>query len=399
MPAWDYEAVDAQGRATRGRIDAESARGARERLRARGLTPVDMREGRAAFDALAGTRLPARELSLFTRQWATLAQSGLPVDQALAAVAEQADSARTAKLVAALRGHVEAGEALPAALARFPRTFPPLYRGLVAAGAESGRLAEVLARLADYLEARSALRQKFTVALIYPSLVTLVALGVIAVLLVYVVPQVVAVYEHSRQTLPWLTRALIATSQFFRATGWLWLALAVAVPGGVALAMRRPHVRARWHGLLLRVPGLGRLAGSLDTARFASTLAILVGSGTPLLRALDTAAGVMRLAPLAAAARAAAAQVREGVALAAALKSQRLFPPVLVHLVASGENTGRLAPMLERAAGDLERDAETRLAWLAALIQPVLIVLMGAIVLVLVLAVMLPIVSMNQLIR
>ena len=201
MPAWDYEAVDAQGRVARGRIDADSARGARDRLRAQGLTPVDMREGRATFDALAASRLPARELALFTRQWATLAQSGLPVDQALAAVAEQADSPRTAKLVTALRGHVEAGEALPAALARFPRTFAPLYRGLVAAGAESGRLADVLARLADYLEARTALRQKFTVALIYPSLVTLVALGVIAVLLVYVVPQVVAVYEHSRQTL------------------------------------------------------------------------------------------------------------------------------------------------------------------------------------------------------
>jgi general secretion pathway protein F len=399
MPAWDYEAVDAQGRVARGRIDADSARGARDRLRAQGFTPVDMRESRATFDALAASRLPARDLALFTRQWATLAQSGLPVDQALAAIAEQADSARTAKLVTALRGHVEAGEALPAALARFPRTFAPLYRGLVAAGAESGRLADVLARLADYLEARTALRQKFTVALIYPSLVTLVALGVIAVLLVYVVPQVVAVYEHSRQTLPWLTRALIATSQFFRATAWLWLALAIAVPVALALALRRRAARARWHAVLLRAPGLGRLAGSLDTARFASTLAILVGSGTPLLRALDTAAGVMRLDPLAGAARAAAALVREGMPLAAALKAQRLFPPVLVHLVASGESTGRLAALLERAAGELERDAETRLAWLAALIQPVLIVLMGAIVLVLVLAVMLPIVSMNQLIR
>jgi len=399
MPAWDYEAVDAQGRIARGRIDAESARAARDRLRAQGLTTVDMHEGGATFDALAATRLPARELSLFTRQWATLAQSGLPVDQALAAVAEQADSPRTAKLVAALRGHVEAGEALPAALARFPRTFAPLYRGLVAAGAESGRLADVLARLADYLEARSALRQKFTVALIYPSLVTLVALGVIAVLVVYVVPQVVAVYEHSRQTLPWLTRALIATSAFFRATAWLWLAAAIALPAALALALRNRERRARGHALLLRVPGLGRLALSLDTARFASTLAILVGSGTPLLRALDTAAAVMRIAPLADAARGASALVREGMPLAAALKAQKLFPPVLVHLVASGENTGRLAPMLERAAGELERDAETRLAWLAALIQPVLIVLMGAIVLVLVLAVMLPIVSMNQLIR
>jgi general secretion pathway protein F len=399
MPAWDYEAVDAQGRVARGRIEADSARGARDRLRAEGLTPVEMREGRAALDALTALRLPARDLSLLTRQWATLAQSGLPVDQALAAVAEQADSPRAAKLVAALRGHVEAGEALPAALARFPRTFPPLYRGLVAAGAESGRLAEVLARLADYLEARSALRQKFTAALIYPTLVTLVALAVVALLSVYVVPQVVAVYEHSRQTLPWLTRALIGVSQFFRATAWLWLAIALAVPAGAALALSRPALRARWHAALLRVPGIGRLAASLDTARFASTLAILVASGTPLLRALDTAAGVMRLAPLADAARAAAGEVREGRPLAAALKSRRLFPPVLVHLTASGESSGRLAPMLERAAAMLERDAETRLAWLAALIQPALIVLMGAIVLVLVLAVMLPIVSMNQLIR
>jgi len=399
MPAWDYEAVDAQGRVARGRIDAESARAARDRLRAQGLTPVEMREGRSAFDPVAASRLPARDLALFTRQWATLAQSGLPVDQALAAVAEQADSPRTAKLVTALRGRVEAGESLPAALARFPRTFPPLYRGLVGAGAESGRLADVLARLADYLEARAALRQKFTVALVYPVLVTLVAFAVIAVLLVYVVPQVVAVYEHSRQTLPWLTRALIATSGFLRATSLLWAALAVLVPLAFLLAMRNPTLRARWHALLLRIPVLGRLAGSLDTARFASTLAILVGSGAPLLRALDTAAAVMRIAPLAAGARAAANLVREGMPLAAALRAQKLFPPVLVHLVASGENTGRLAPMLERAAAELERDAETRLAWLAALIQPALIVLMGAIVLALVLAVMLPIVSMNQLIR
>jgi len=240
MPAWDYEAVDVRGRVARGRVEAESARGARDRLRAQGLTPVDMREGRAMPDALTASRLSARDLTLFTRQWATLAQSGLPVDQALDAVAEQADSPRTARLVTALRGHVEAGEPLPAALARFPRTFGVLYRGLVAAGAESGRLADVLARLADYLEARAALRQKFTVALIYPALVTLVALGVIAVLLVYVVPQVVAVYEHSRQTLPWLTRALIATAQFFRATAWLWIALAVAVPAPQALSLLGP---------------------------------------------------------------------------------------------------------------------------------------------------------------
>ena len=398
MPAFRYEAVDAAGKVARGLIEADTPRSARDQLRAQGLTPTVI-DATRTHDSTGGGRWSAADTAMFTRQWATLTQSGMPVDQALAAVAEQADAARVAKVVEALRGHVASGEALPAALGRFPRCFPTLYRGLVGAGADSGRLGEVLSRLADYLEARQALRQKFATALIYPALVTLIALGVIGVLLVYVVPQVVAVYEQSRQTLPWLTRALIATSAFFRATGWLWLFGSLALAVVAALALRRPAVRRRWHVFLLRVPGLGKLAGSLDAARFASTLAILVGSGTPLLRAMDAAADVVRLQPIAAGAGAAAAMVREGVPLARALKEQRLFPPVLVHLVANGEHTGRLAPMLERAAGELERNAELRLAWLAALLQPALIVIMGVIVLVLVLAVMLPIVSMNQLIR
>ncbi len=398
MPAFRYEAVDAQGRLARGSLDAESARGARDRLRAQGLTPTAVAESRG-FDALGATRLSANDVMLLTRQWATLTQSGMPLDQALSAVAEQADSPAVAKLVTALRTHVEAGESLPGALAHFPRTFSPLYRGLVAAGADSGRLADVLARLADYLESRQALRQKITVALIYPVLVTVVAFSVIGVLLVYVVPQVVSVYQQSRQTLPWLTRALIASSDFLRATAWVWLAAAIAVPLCFAVASRREAFRVRMHALLLRTPAIGKLVSTLDTARFASTLAILAGSGTPLLRALDAAANVMRMRPLADAARGAAALVREGVPLARALKDQRVFPPVLVHLVANGEQTGRLAEMLVRAAAELERAAETRLAWLAALLQPALIVVMGAIVLVLVLAVMLPIVSMNQLIR
>jgi general secretion pathway protein F len=398
MPAFRYEAVDAQGRLARGSLDAETARGARDRLRAQGLIPTAVSESHA-IDAMGATRLSAEDVMLLTRQWATLTQSGMPLDQALSAVAEQADSIAVAKLVAALRTHVEAGESLPGALARFPRTFSPLYRGLVAAGADSGRLADVLARLADYLEARQALRQKLTVALIYPVLVTIVAFGVISVLLVYVVPQVVSVYQQSRQTLPWLTRALIGSSDFFRATAWVWLAAAIGVPLGVAIASRWEAVRVRLHSGLLRTPAIGRLVATLDTARFASTLAILAGSGTPLLRALDAAANVIRMQPLADAARSAAALVREGVPLARALKDQRVFPPLLVHLVANGEQTGRLPEMLVRAAAELERAAENRLAWLAAVLQPALIVVMGAIVLVLVLAVMLPIVSMNQLIR
>ncbi|HVF66000.1 MAG TPA: type II secretion system inner membrane protein GspF [Casimicrobiaceae bacterium] len=398
MPAFRYEAVDAQGRFARGSLDAESARGARDRLRAQGLTPTAVSEARS-FDGASVTRLAATEVAMFTRQWATLVHAGMPLVDAFSAVAEQADSPRAAKVAVGLRDAVATGEALPTALARYPRTFTPLYRSLVAAGADSGQLADVLSRLADYLEAREALKQKLTVALIYPVLVTVVAFSVIAVLLVYVVPQVISVYQQSKQTLPLLTRALIASSDFFRATAWVWIGIVVGTPIVLALASRSDAIRARMHAMLLATPAIGKLVAMLDTARFASTLAILAGSGTPLLRALDAAANVMRMRPLSDAARASASLVREGVPLARALKEQRVFPPVLVHLVANGEQTGRLPEMLVRAAGELERNAQNRLAWLAALLQPALIVVMGAIVLVLVLAVMLPIVSMNQLIR
>ena len=399
MPAFRYEAIDPGGRERRGVVEAETARAARDRLRADGFTPTAVAPAAATRDALSGVRLDAATTALVTRQLATLVQSGMPLDQALAAVSEQADNPRAAKIIGVVRTQVMAGEPLPSALARFPRTFSTLYRGLVGAGTETGRLGEVLARLADYLDARFALRQKFAVALIYPALVMVVAAGVIAVLLVYVVPQVVSVYQQSRQILPLLTRALIATSDFFRVTGWYWVAALVAAAALIMWRWRSDLFRARVHTWLLRVPGAGRLAASLDCARYASTLAILVGSGAPLLRSLAAASDVVRLIPIAAASRRANTLVREGVPLSRALREQRAFPPVLVHLVANGEESGALAPMLVRAAQELEREAERRLAWLAALIQPTLIVAMGAIVLVLVLAVMLPIVTMNQLVR
>ena len=398
MSAYRYEAVDAQGRLRHGSLDADNVRGVLERLRADGLTPTAV-DATPERDASSRARLAASALSLFTQQLATLVQSGMPLDQSLAAVAEQADDAAVKEITERLRTHVQAGESLSAAMGRYPRTFSPLYRGLIAAGAETGRLPEVLARLADYLDARLALRQKFTVALIYPALVTIIAVGVIAVLVTYVVPQVVSVYQQSRQTLPLLTRGLIAVSAFFRETGVFWLVAVIGALAALLAALRNERSRARIHTVLLRVPGVGRLASSLDTARYASTLAILVGSGAPLLRSLDAASDVVRMIPLARAARAASSLVREGVSLSRALKEQRTFPPVLVHLIANGEQSGALAPMLERAARELERDAERRLAWIAALIQPTLIVAMGAIVLVLVLAVMLPIVTMNQLVR
>jgi general secretion pathway protein F len=398
MTAFRYEAVDAVGHLARGLLDADTPRAARDVLRTRGLTPtlVNAVPARAAG---TGRAIGARELALLTRQLATLAQSGMMFDAALAAAAEQADEPRVGLLLEDVRVDVSAGEPLASALARHPRAFSPLYRGLVGAGVESGTLPDVLRRLADYLEARQALRQRFITALIYPALVTIIALAVVTVLLVYVVPQVVAVYQQSHQSLPWLTRALIATSDFFRATGVYWLALVLAMAAALAVAWRGVAFRRRVHRLLLRTPVVWRLVRGLDAARFASTLAILVGSGTPLLRALDAAGDVVRMLPLQDAARRAAGLVREGVPLAAALKEQKVFPPVLVHMVASGEASGRLAMMLERAAGELEAEAERRLAWITALVQPAMIVFMGALVLILVLAVMLPIVSMNQLIR
>src|SRR5947208_2539562 len=267
MAAFRWEAVDARGQVRHGLLDADTPRAARDRLRADGLTPTAVESAPHRADALGQTRLPADQVALSTRQLATLTQSGMPLDQALTAVAEQADNPKAARIFTTLRAHISTGESLPIAMARFPRTFSALYRGLVAAGSETGRLPEVLARLADYLDARTALRQKFTTALIYPVLVTLIALAVIIVLLTYVVPQVVSVYQQSRQTLPWLTQALIATSDFFRATAWLWLGLIVAAVIAFALAYRRVAFRTRVHSWMLHVPGIGKLLRSLDTAR------------------------------------------------------------------------------------------------------------------------------------
>jgi len=297
VPSFRYEAVDGAGRARRGLLDAASPRAVRDQLRGDGLFPTAIEAaGSGPLAHVATTRLAPPLLALLTRQLATLVASGMPLDQALSAVAEQSDQPRAARVLVAIREQVAAGEPLAAALSRFPRTFSELYRGLVAVGAESGQLGGVLSRLADYLEARQVLRAQFTAALIYPALITVIALAVIATLLLYVVPQIVAVYQQSRQALPFLTRALIATSDFLRTTGIYWLvALALLIVGAVLL-LRSDRWRERWHALLLRAPVAGSVLRGLDTARFASTLAILTGSGAPLLRALDTAAAVVNAA-------------------------------------------------------------------------------------------------------
>ena len=401
MPAFRYEALDAAGRSRFGSLEAPTARAARDQLRAQSLAPVEVTESQEApARASRWTRgLPADEVSLVTRQLATLLQSGTPLEQALAAVAEQADKTRTRRSLERVREGVVGGQSLAQALAAQPETYSSLYRGLASVGGETGQLAGVLARLADYLEARQALKQKIGLALIYPVLVAIIAVGVIGALMFYVVPQVVAVFQQSRQALPWLTQVLIGFSAFLRATWMLWLLGGIGVFLVLVIGWRREGFRSRLQKAMLDTPAIGRLLSGLDTSRFASTLAILVASGAPLLRALDAASGVLWLVPMRNAAREVAERVRQGVSLSRALQEARIFPPLFVHLVASGEASGQLPAMLERASAQQERDVERRLAWLTGLIEPLMIVLLGGIVLVLVLAVMLPIVSMNQLIR
>jgi general secretion pathway protein F len=294
---------------------------------------------------------------------------------------------------------VVAGQTLADALSRFPRDFPEVYRALVAAGEQTGDLGRVMSQLADYVESRTALTQKVKLAFTYPVIVTLVALAVIIALLTYVVPQVVSVFAQTRQTLPVLTVLLIAVSDLVRHWGWLMVLLMVGLGLAARSALRSPPIRLAWHARVLRLPLLGRLARGLNTARFASTLAILTSSGVPLIRALEAGARTLTNDALRANVDDAIVRVREGTSLARALAAGGQFPPVMVHMIASGEATGELPDMLERTASTLSGEVERRTLALTSLLEPLLILLMGGVVLVIVLAVLLPIIEINQLVR
>ena len=397
MEAFRYQAIDAAGASVRGVVEADTPREARTQLRARGLLPstLDKVQARQAWPR----GLPAAQLSLLTRQMATLLESGLTMEQSFAALIEQAEAPSTREVLAGVKAELMAGASLAAALGSHSRTFPEFYRALVRGGEESGALPTVLQHLADYLDARQALRQKTTLALLYPALVAIVATAVVTGLLVYVVPQVVQVFQQSRQALPLLTRALIGLSGFLRAA-WPYLAvLAVGSAVVTRMALRRPAIRRRWHALVLTLPWLGPLARGVDTSRFASTLAILVGGGVPLLAALASGARAMGNAVMREAVERAIERVREGVSLARALGETGAFPPLLVHLVASGEMSGKLEQMLERGARLETQALERSLAVFLTLLEPVMILVMGAVVLMIVLAILLPIIEINQLVR
>jgi len=406
MPAFSYTAVDAEGRTRRGIVEAEAPRQARADLRSEGLVPLEL----APVDAETPTagaarwfgrrhRLGAGEVTLLTRRLALLLEAGLTIEQALSALIEQAETDQTRRILAAVRAEVMSGHSLSTALERYPSSFPDIYRALVSTGEHSGELSAVMTRLADYLEAREAVRQSAGLALLYPAIVAVVALLIVAGLLTYVVPQVVQVFEQSRQTLPLLTRVMLATSGFLR-SNIVYLGVGLIGLGFLLrAAYARETVRARWHAFVLRLPVLGKLAQGADTARLASTLAILVGSGVPLLQALVAGARVTRSLPLRQAVEDAAQQVREGTSLHRALARRKLFPAIFIHLVASGEASGRLAHMLNQAARQQEAENAARIGVLTRIFEPAVIVALGLLVLLVVLAILLPIIEMNALVR
>ena len=402
MPGFRYQAYSVEGKLHKGVLEADSARQARAALRDQGLTPYRV-EVIAANDASAGSRLrpvalSGSQVTQLTRGLASLLEAGLTVEQAFNALIEQAENERSRQVLAALRGEVLAGNSVAKALAAFPNVFPELYRTLVAAGETSGQLPRVLGRLADYLEDRAQLRARLSLALIYPAIVMCVAIVVVGALLIYVLPQVVGVFQHAHTQLPILTRMLIALSGFLQATWGLWIAVIVAAVVAMRVALKRPTSRAALHRLAFRSPIVGRVLRDLDAGRLAATLSILVGSRVPILQALEAGNGVMTLVPMREALATAARGVREGMPLARALAATQSFPPVMVHLISSGETSGRLDEALERAARQQQNQIATRLAAFAAIFEPAMILVMGGVVLVIVLSILLPIFQLNQLV-
>lgn len=409
MAAFAWQALDARGKVRQGVREGESPRQLRQQLRAEGLIPVSVDEVQGVRKGSTKTKRPRRtsvdrrfkpaDLAMFTRQLATLLRSRLPLEEALRIIAQQADRTVQRNLVTAVRSRVAEGMTLADAMRQFPKAFPEYYPATVSAGEQSGRLETVLERLADYAETASTSRQKVLLSLLYPALVTLVALAVVIGLVTYIVPEVVKVFERMGQDLPLLTQGLIAFSGFLRDYGLYLLALV-----GIGLmvfqwAYARSGPRKRIQRYLLRLPLAGRMVRELNVARFARTFGILLGSSVSATEALKVSANVLTNLPIRDALLAAADRVREGTAIGSALYNTGYFPPMMLNMIASGEASGQLVEMLDRAAETQERQLVHKAAALVGLLEPLLILVMGGLVLVIVLAIMLPIFNINQLIK
>ena len=401
MPAFAYQALDNGGKTQRGVLQGDTARAVRGMLRERGLNPLDVQpvDHSRAQASLFRRGLSGAQLALLTRQLAILLRAGLPVEEALSALAEQNDDTKVRTLVVGLRSRVMEGSSLAASLAESPDSFPDIYRASISAGEQSGRLDQVLARLADYSEARDALNQKIWAALAYPMLLTIVAVGVVVGLLTYVVPQIVGVFTQMHQALPWPTRALIGLSEFVKAWGGVLLIVIVIAAIGGRLALRVQRARYAWHAFLLRLPFVGQLVRAANTARCTRTLALLTASAVPLLEALQIAAQVIANLPMREAVRRAALKVREGNSFSRSLAESGYFPPVALRLISSGERAGELERMLDEAANQQQRELDRWMTTLTAVLGPLVILLVGAMVLFIVLAILLPIFDLNQMVK
>jgi general secretion pathway protein F len=405
MGAFEYTALDTGGRERKGILEGDTARQVRQLLRERQLLPVavtevaekEATEQKKSFSL--ARRVSASDLALFTRQLATLVRAGLPLEESLLAVSQQTEKPRVQSIVIGVRSRVMEGHTLADGLAEFPRVFPEIYRATVSAGEQSGHLDSILERLADYTENREAIRQKVLGAMLYPIVLTIMCFGIVAGLLVYVVPKVVDVFESSKAELPFITQVLIGVSDFFRDYLLYLIIAGIALAFGVSRWLKNTNNRRMWHRLQLRLPLIGKLTRGFNTARFTRTLSILSGSSVPVLDALRIAGEVVTNLPMRDAVTEASQRVREGAAIGRSLGQSKLFPPMTIHLISSGESSGELEAMLERAAMSQERELDGLLSALVGLLGPLLIVTMGLFVMGIVFAMLLPIFELNQLIH
>lgn len=413
MPAFSFEALDAQGQTRKGLMEADTAKAARSLLRAQALVPlaVELVQTGQSLDgrsASLGQRLftrpvfSATALSIWTRQIAGLVSSGLPLERALTALSEESDDERQRHLVAALRAEVNAGATFARALSQHPREFSDIYCAVIGAGEHSGNLGLVLERLADDLEERQALKAKLVGAALYPAIVTIVTIVAIVIVLFlvgYVVPQVASVFAGTKRALPFLTVAMLGISAFVRSYGLMMLIAFVLIAFGTRWALTIGHIREKFDAAWLNLPLVGKLARGYNAARFAGTLAMLAGAGVPILKALQAAAETLNNRALRADALEALVLVREGAPLASALAQKKRFPGLLSMFARLGEQTGQLPVMLQRAARQLSTEVQRRAMALATILEPLLIVGMGMIVMLIVLAVLLPIIQLNQFVK
>ena len=412
MPAYSFEAMQSDGKIRRGVIDADTAKSARSVLRTQALVPLAVNpvggssaNGENVASSLLQTNLfggrvfNATRLSIWTRQLAGLVAAGLPLERALTALSDEAEDEKQRNLVAALRSEVNGGSSFGRALAQHPREFGVIYTAVIGAGEQSGHLSMVLERLADDLEERQMLKSKLMAASLYPAIVTLVAIVIVMFLVGYVVPQVASVFAGTKRALPFLTVAMLAISDVVRSYGWALMGLLVLGVAGIRMALRNENFREKFDAATLNIPVAGRLARDYNAARFASTLAMLAGAGLPILKALQAAAETLSNRAMRADALDALLLVREGAPLASALAQKKRFPGLVSMFARLGEQTGQLPVMLQRAAAQLSNEVQRRAMALATILEPLLIVAMGLVVMLIVLAVLLPIIQLNQFVK